>query len=43
VEDKIPRWLQHHYKVCYEKDGYYGRQALIIGKEYTIEMCFPDK
>ena len=30
VEDRIPRWLQHHYKMCCKKGGHYGRQACII-------------
>jgi len=30
MEDRIPRWLQHHHKICYEKGGHCGRQACII-------------
>ena len=30
MEDGIPVWLQHYYKICCEKDGYRGRQACII-------------
>ena len=30
MEDRIPRGLQHHYKMCCEKDGHHGRQACII-------------
>jgi len=25
MEDGIPGWLQHCYKMCYEKGGCYGR------------------
>jgi len=32
VEDGIPRWLQHCYKVCCEKDGCHRKQACIIGR-----------
>jgi len=41
MEDRIPGWLQQYYKACCEKGGHCKRQALIVGKEYTIEMCFP--
>jgi len=30
MEDRIPRWLQHCHKTCYEKGGYHGRQACIV-------------
>ena len=30
MEDGIPGWLQHCHKTCYEKGGYYGRQACIV-------------
>ena len=30
VEDRIPRWLQHCHKTCYEKGGHCRRQACII-------------
>ena len=30
MEDKIPRWLQHYYKMCCKKGSYYKRQACII-------------
>ena len=30
VEDRIPRWLQHHHKTCCEKDGYHRRKACMI-------------
>jgi len=43
MKDRIPRWLQYCHKVCCEKDGYHGRHALIVGKEYTVEMCFLDE
>ena len=43
VEDGIPRGLQHCHKICCKKGGYYKRQALIVGKEYTMEMCFLDE
>jgi len=43
MEDEIPGWLQHCYKACCEKGGYCGRQALIVGKECTVEMCFLDE
>ena len=34
VEDRIHRWLQHHYKACCKKGGHHGRQACIIGRWY---------
>ena len=40
MEDGIPGWLQHYYKACCKKSGHYGRQALIVGKECTAEICF---
>ena len=43
MEDRIPRWLQHRYKVCCEKGGHHKRWTLIVGKKCTAEMCFPDK
>jgi len=43
MEDRIPRWLQHHYKMCCKKGGCCRRQALIVGKEYTAEICFLDE
>jgi len=30
VEDRIPRWLQHHHETCCEKGGHYGRQACMV-------------
>ena len=30
MEDGIPGWLQHCYKIYYEKDGCYERQTCII-------------
>ena len=30
MEDGISRWLQHHHKMCYKKDGHHGRQACMI-------------
>ena len=30
VEDRIPGGLQHHHKMCCEKDGHCGRWACII-------------
>ena len=27
MKDGIPRWLQHHYKMCCEKGGHHGRQV----------------
>jgi len=30
MEDGIPRWLQHCYKMCCEKGGHCGRQACMI-------------
>ena len=30
MEDGIPRWLQHHHKMCYEKGGCHGRQACMF-------------
>jgi len=43
IEDRISRWLQYHHKVCFKKGGCHERQALIIGKECTMEMCFLDE
>jgi len=43
MKDGISRWFQHHLKACCEKGGCHGRWALIVGKECTVEMCFPDK
>ena len=30
MEDGIPRWLQHYYKIYCKKGGHHGRQACII-------------
>ena len=30
MEDRIPRWLQHHHKTCCKKDGHYGRRACMF-------------
>ena len=30
MEDEIPRGLQHHLEMCYEKGGCHGRQACMI-------------
>ena len=30
MEDRIPRWLQHHYKMCCEKGGHCGRRACMF-------------
>ena len=43
MEDRISGQLQYCHKACCKKDGYHGRQTLIVGKEYTVEMCFLDK
>ena len=43
MEDEISGQLQHYYKTCCEKGSCCGRQALIVGKEYTVEMCFLDE
>ena len=43
MEDGISRQLQYYSKACCEKDGYHGKQALIVGKEYTVEICFLDE
>jgi len=32
IEDGIPKWLQHHHKMCCEKDGCCRRWACIIGR-----------
>jgi len=33
MEDRIPRWLQHHHKMCCEKDG-----LVCFGDDYTAGM-----
>jgi len=43
MEDGIPGWLQHCHKACCKKGSHHGRQALIVGKKCTVEMCFPDE
>ena len=43
MEDGISRWLHHRCEVCCEKGDCHGRQALVVDKEYTMEMYFPDK
>ena len=30
MEDRIPRWLQHHHKTCCKKGGHHGRQTCMI-------------
>ena len=30
MEDRIPRWLQHHHEMCCEKGGYHGRRACMV-------------
>jgi len=30
MEDRIPRWLQHHHEMCCEKGGHHGRQACVF-------------
>ena len=30
TEDRIPGWLQYHYKTCCVKDSHHGRQACMI-------------
>ena len=30
MEDRIPRWLQHHHKMCCEKGGHCGRRACMF-------------
>jgi len=37
VEDRIPRWLQHHHKTCCKKGG-----LVYFEDDFTIEMLFPD-
>ena len=32
MEDRIPRWLQHCYKICCKKGGRHGGRACIIGR-----------
>ena len=32
VKDRISGWLQYYCKTYCKKDGYYGRQACIIGR-----------
>ena len=43
MEDRISRQLQHCSKVCCEKGSCRGRQALIVDKKCTVEICFPDE
>ena len=43
MEDGIPGQLQYHHKAYYKKSDCHRRQALIVSKEYTVEMCFPDE
>ena len=43
MEDGISRWLHHRCEVCCEKGDRHGRQALIVDKECTVEICFPDE
>ena len=43
MEYRIPRWLHHCCKVYCKKDGHCGKQAYMVDKECTMEMCFPDK
>ena len=43
IEDGIPRWLQYYHKVYCKIDGHCGRQTLIVGKECTMKICFPDE
>jgi len=35
MEDRIPGWLQHHYKTCCEKGSCHGRWACMI----TLQRC----
>jgi len=30
VKDKISRWLQHYYKICYKKNSHCERQACMF-------------
>ena len=30
IEDRIPRWLQHHHETCCKKGGCYGRWACMF-------------
>ena len=30
IEDRIPKWLQHHHKMCCEKGGCHGRWACMF-------------
>ena len=34
MEDRIPRWLHHCYKVCCEKGGHHRRQAYMVERQY---------
>ena len=43
MENRIPELLQHRCKVCCEKGSCHGRQALIVGKECIMEICFLDE
>jgi len=39
MEDGIPRWLQHRYKVCCEKDGCCRRQACRFWEMILLQRC----
>ena len=43
MKDRIPRWLHYCHEACCKKGGRHGRQALIVDKECTVEICFPDE
>jgi len=43
MEDRIPGWLHHYHKMYCEKGDCCERQALIVDKECTMEICFPDE
>ena len=38
MEDGIPGWLQHYYKMCCKKGGYHGRHTCMFGGDFTAGM-----
>ena len=40
MEDRIPRRLQHCYKICCKKGGRYRRCTCMFGGNFTMRMYF---